>query len=112
MTFHGIDTIANISLNGVHLGTTDNMFVRYVYDVRDILKNTNKLIVKIDSAVTIAAKLAKQYPDTPPNCQIPQPKGECHVNFLRKMQASFSWDWGLAVPSMGIWYVYTYIEMV
>lgn len=29
--------------------------------------------------------------------------GECHMNLLRKMQASFAWDWGLAAPSMGIW---------
>lgn len=29
--------------------------------------------------------------------------GECHINMLRKMQASFGWDWGLAAPSMGIW---------
>lgn len=25
------------------------------------------------------------------------------MNQLRKMQASFSWDWGPAVPSVGIW---------
>lgn len=25
------------------------------------------------------------------------------MNLLRKMQASFAWDWGLAAPSMGIW---------
>jgi beta-mannosidase len=25
------------------------------------------------------------------------------MNQLRKMQASFAWDWGLAAPSMGIW---------
>jgi beta-mannosidase len=25
------------------------------------------------------------------------------MNMLRKMQASFAWDWGLAAPSMGIW---------
>lgn len=25
------------------------------------------------------------------------------MNMLRKMQASFSWDWGPAVPSIGIW---------
>lgn len=29
--------------------------------------------------------------------------GECHMNLLRKMQASFAWDWGLAAPSMGLW---------
>lgn len=27
------------------------------------------------------------------------------MNQLRKMQASFSWDWGLAAPSVGIWFV-------
>ena len=32
-------------------------------------------------------------------------KGECHANFIRKMQASFSWDWGPAFPSMGLWYL-------
>lgn len=26
------------------------------------------------------------------------------MNFLRKMQASFAWDWGPAFPSVGIWY--------
>lgn len=25
------------------------------------------------------------------------------MNIVRKMQASFSWDWGLAAPSVGIW---------
>lgn len=25
------------------------------------------------------------------------------MNTVRKMQASFSWDWGLAAPSVGIW---------
>jgi beta-mannosidase len=41
--------------------------------------------------------------------------GECHVNLLRKMQASFAWDWGLAAPSMGIWknvYLDTYDSIV
>lgn len=39
----------------------------------------------------------------PPNCSAPAQNGECHINYLRKMQASFSWDWGPAVPSVGIW---------
>lgn len=39
----------------------------------------------------------------PPNCPPMMYHGECHMNLLRKMQASFAWDWGLAAPSMGIW---------
>ncbi|WP_407807988.1 glycosyl hydrolase 2 galactose-binding domain-containing protein, partial [Staphylococcus aureus] len=27
----------------------------------------------------------------------------CHANRIRKMQASFSWDWGPAFASVGIW---------
>lgn len=30
-------------------------------------------------------------------------QGECHANFIRKMQASFGWDWGPAFPSVGLW---------
>lgn len=40
----------------------------------------------------------------PPKCVPSSYEGECHVNHIRKMQASFSWDWGPAFPSMGIWY--------
>lgn len=39
----------------------------------------------------------------PPKCPPDVYNGECHMNLLRKMQASFAWDWGLAAPSMGIW---------
>jgi beta-mannosidase len=28
---------------------------------------------------------------------------QCQVNHLRKMQASFSWDWGPSFPTVGIW---------
>ena len=38
LVFHGVDTIAQISLNGFFLGETDNMFVRYRFNVRNLLK--------------------------------------------------------------------------
>lgn len=38
LTFHGIDTIATIELNGVKLSPNpNNMFIRYRYNVKDIL---------------------------------------------------------------------------
>lgn len=40
----------------------------------------------------------------PPFCVPKNYNGECHVNYLRKMQCSFGWDWGPAFPSVGIWY--------
>ena len=45
---------------------------------------------------------SRQYP-VPPACVPEEYHGECHANHIRKMQASFSWDWGPAFPSMGVW---------
>lgn len=53
-------------------------------------------------------KFAKQRSDkffTAPECVPDIYNGECHANQIRKMQASFSWDWGPAFPSVGIWLV-------
>lgn len=38
LVLHGVDTVADVTLNGYHLGSTDNMFVRYRFDVRNILQ--------------------------------------------------------------------------
>ena len=39
LTFNGLDTITEISLNDEILGTTDNMFTRYRFDVKQNLLN-------------------------------------------------------------------------
>lgn len=41
LVFHGVDTVADIVLNGYHLGRTDNMFVRYRFYVLNILQVTH-----------------------------------------------------------------------
>lgn len=50
-----------------------------------------------------AAKTRSDHHFAAPDCVPPEYNGECHVNQIRKMQASFSWDWGPAFPSVGIW---------
>jgi beta-mannosidase len=37
LTFNGLDTIARVSLNGKDIGEVSNMFLRYRYDVKNIL---------------------------------------------------------------------------
>jgi beta-mannosidase len=101
LTFDGVDTIANVTLNDQFLGQTQNMFTRYSYNVRQILKPENQLKLEFTSPVTFA-KSINQF-KIPPECPPKVYNGECHMNLLRKMQASFAWDWGLAAPSMGIW---------
>lgn len=34
LTFHGLDTQAEIKFNGIDIDTTSNMFLRYTYDVK------------------------------------------------------------------------------
>ncbi|XP_052427782.1 beta-mannosidase [Carassius gibelio] len=106
LVFEGVDTVSTISLNGVTIGKTDNMFRRYDFEVTGMLKDEgNVLQVWIMSAVTYASQRSNAHTEyrVPPDCPPPVQKGECHVNFIRKAQSSFSWDWGPSFPTLGIW---------
>lgn len=67
------------------------------------MQTDNFLEIKFESPIEAATRLAKDNKRTPPACPPATYNGECNMNFLRKMQASFAWDWGLAAPSVGIW---------
>lgn len=112
LVLHGVDTVATVYMNGEEVGQTDNMFVRYKFDVKAHLKLVglkNVLVIKFESPIKYAARQSRQSirqnrgKIIPPYCPSPAQRGECHVNFIRKMQASFSWDWGPAFPSVGIY---------
>uniref|UniRef100_A0A672HV28 Beta-mannosidase n=1 Tax=Salarias fasciatus TaxID=181472 RepID=A0A672HV28_SALFA len=105
LVFDGVDTVSTVSLNGIAVGTTDNMFLRYDFSVRDLLKDgENVLEVRFLSPVLYASEQRKAHPyRVPPECPPEVQHGECHVNFIRKAQSSFSWDWGPSFPSVGLW---------
>lgn len=105
LMFDGVDTVSIISLNGITLGQTDNMFQTYDFSVKGILKdNDNVLEVSLVSPVHYAAERRRQSTyRLPPECPPDVQKGQCHVNFIRKEQCSFSWDWGPSFPTMGLW---------
>ncbi|XP_025995175.1 beta-mannosidase isoform X2 [Solenopsis invicta] len=107
LVFHGVDTFANISLNNHAIGKTSNMFLRYSFDVTDFIKKGQNLLeITFRSAVKVAEDLYNEQKKNyivPPVCVPTEYNGQCHVNHIRKMQASFSWDWGPAFPSIGIW---------
>ncbi|XP_047466185.1 beta-mannosidase [Mugil cephalus] len=106
LIFDGVDTVASVSLNGIVVGKTDNMFRRYHFSVRDSLKDgVNVLKVDLLSPVVYASERRNAHTSyrVPPECPPDVQKGECHVNFIRKEQSSFSWDWGPSFPTMGLW---------
>lgn len=105
LIFDGIDTVSTISLNGITLGQTDNMFQRYDFSVKGILKDKdNVLEVSLISPVHYVSERRRQSSyRVPPECPPDVQRGQCHVNFIRKEQCSFSWDWGPSFPTMGLW---------
>ncbi|XP_019909909.2 beta-mannosidase isoform X2 [Esox lucius] len=106
LVFEGVDTVASIFLNGVITGNTDNMFRRYEFSVGKMLRGgENNVEVRLLSPVVYSLERSQAHSSyaVPPDCPPPVQKGECHVNFIRKAQSSFSWDWGPSFPTLGLW---------
>ncbi|CAG2116035.1 unnamed protein product, partial [Medioppia subpectinata] len=106
---NGIDTVSSVYVNDQLIGKTDNQYIRYVWDVKKVLKSGQNLIRLAFQSAPLYAKqqsedfLQKYNYKVIPDCPGPQQFGECHAPFIRKMPASFSWDWGPAFPTQGIW---------
>jgi beta-mannosidase len=94
----GLDTLATVSLNGHELGHAANMFRRYRWDVKPLLKaDENQLRIVFDSPVCFAA--AQQATRPMPGVSQAIPGGP----HLRKAPCQFGWDWGPQLPPIGIW---------
>jgi Beta-galactosidase/beta-glucuronidase len=96
-----VDTVSTVCLNGIEVGHTDNFFARYVFDLSGALKDgENELSFHFESAERVATERfnasATPYPASE------YPGGGKHANMIRKTQASFGWDWGINLQSMGI----------
>jgi beta-mannosidase len=98
LTCDGLDTLAEVRLNGHLLGKTDNMFRRYEWEVKGLLRpGDNEIAVAFASSVRyVTAKQAER-----PLRGVTQAiEGGPH---LRKAPCQFGWDWGPQVPPIGIW---------
>lgn len=93
----GLDTFAEIVLNGAIIGETANMNREYRFDVAGLLRDgTNSLTILFESAWTRGEALAAQYEPRPNNYPGP-------ANLMRKMACNFGWDWGPTLVTSGIW---------
>ncbi|MBP1546952.1 MAG: glycoside hydrolase family 2 protein [Oscillospiraceae bacterium] len=96
--FKGIDTIAEISLNGSVIGTAENMHREYTFDITDkVMESGNILIVKIFSPLRFIREKNERTPLWGVSSTV---KGYPHI---RKAHYMFGWDWGPKLPDMGIW---------
>lgn len=98
LRFDGIDTIADISLNGMHVGRTENMFTEHVLDVAEALLpgRENEVTVHIRSAMNYAR--SREYTIGM--------RGTAHRNeicWIRKAPHTFGWDIAPRLVTAGLW---------
>lgn len=97
LRFEGLDTVADIYLNNVHLGNAESMHRIWEYSVKDILlSGENTLKVVFHSPLKFIAEAYKKYGNIG-NDDIYE--GFMH---LRKAHYMFGWDWGAHLPDAGI----------
>lgn len=97
LRFEGLDTIADISLNGKFLAHTENMHRTFEYSVRDVLRRKdNELSVVLRSPVEY---ITKAYEKAPTRGTEDAMNGFVHI---RKAHCMFGWDWGAHLPDAGI----------
>lgn len=53
----GVDTISKIYINNVLIGTTDNMFIKYKFNIKPLLKvGPNTIRIEFESAISYAKR--------------------------------------------------------
>ncbi|MET9843839.1 glycoside hydrolase family 2 protein [Streptomyces ossamyceticus] len=93
LVFDGLDTAAEIRLDGRMLGSVRNMHRSYRFDVTGM---SGRLSVRFASAYAEAEAVRERLGDRPN--AYPEP-----FQFIRKMACSFGWDWGPTLVTAGIW---------
>lgn len=95
--FDGLDTVAEVTLNGKHLGDPLSMHRIWEYDVKDIVKaQDNELQVILRSPNKWIREAFKKYGNIGNEDTF---EGFMH---LRKAHYMFGWDWGAHLPDAGI----------
>jgi len=94
----GLDTLAEVRLNGQLLGKTENLFRRYEWEVKAQLQpGQNEIHINFPSTVQYCAQRLAERPMMGVDQAIPGSP------YARKAPCQFGWDWGPMLPPIGIW---------
>ncbi len=102
LAFEGLDTHADVFLNGSRILQSENMFVGHEVSIKHLLlEGENKLYIRFYSPVQrmMPARATFGYD---------YPAGNDHREeklsiYNRKAPYHFGWDWGIRIVQMGIW---------
>jgi beta-mannosidase len=107
LVFDGLDTFADVSLNGTAVLKTDNMFRQWRVSARQWLKpGKNELKIIFHSPITLMLPVVKAMAIHLPTVGQVQAISEDEVAvdpYVRKAPYQFGWDWGPRFVTEGIW---------
>jgi beta-mannosidase len=110
LDFKGLDTYADVYLNGKEILKADNMFREWRVECKDLLKKgENELKVYFHSPIMTGLKIYDNYPYVVQSsandlAKIGKVPGEKWVSpHVRKAPYHFGWDWGPRLVTSGIW---------
>lgn len=94
----GLDTLAQVEINGQSIGRSENMFRQYRWEVKPWLRSgENSITITFESVVRYAAGREAQRRLSGVSQAIPGGP------WVRKAPCQFGWDWGPMLPPIGIW---------
>ena len=98
LRFEGLDTLADVYVNGMHVGTADNMHRTWEYNVKPYLTTgENELKVEFHSPTKY---IRERYEERRLDGTSDAMRG---FPYLRKAHCMFGWDWGPRLPGVGLW---------
>ncbi len=105
---HGLDTLATVTLNGATLGSSNNMFRTWVFDVRQALKpGSNDLQIQFQALPDLAATKVSAEAYVKMHPEVFDHDGKRHFwhqwSGIRKAPYQWGWDWCRPLLTMGIW---------
>jgi beta-mannosidase len=95
LNFEGLDTLAEVFVNGQSVAYSENMFVPLTSELTGLLnERSNVVVVRFDPVVEYAkTKDVSRF----------WSKVNYERIWLRKCACNFSWDWGPRIVTVGIW---------
>ncbi len=103
LVFEGLDTYADVYLNGTKVISADNMFVSWKAEVKNLLKiGDNKLSINFYSPINRVMPAFDSLPFTVPVSDNDQAEKRVSV-YTRKAGYHYGWDWGPRFVTSGIW---------
>ncbi len=104
LDFKGLDTYADVFLNGEKILEADNMFLGWEVNVKNVLKSgKNELLIYFHSPLNKGMEKLQRLDYLLPAENEQAPKGEQTNIFTRKAPFHYGWDWGPRLVTSGIW---------